>query len=229
MSKNYVVTGFDNDYWNQWGSSFIASLKELAKYKGEIVVVSFGLSKFIQDKLINYGIQVIQGNDTFQSISEFASQNAGIYAVWDADVYFQDNIDEIFELATNQIVVTENYGFYAASSEKFLFLQEVQKMISFLGKIDTDFYDYLSHYCPQIKKIGNTWNYTDVVKLQDFEGKLCINEVCQKVIHPSGVIKKFLTGKNIAFLERYPEIHAEYSAIITRTSRKLVTKKDEND
>ena len=46
--KRYVVTGFDEHYWNAWGMHWLASLQNVAHYKGDIIVVGHNLSEITQ-------------------------------------------------------------------------------------------------------------------------------------------------------------------------------------
>ena len=232
IMENYIATGFNEIYWKRWGVSWIASLREFAEYKGDILVVNFGLSISTRKKLAELGVTILPGGyeanfrvGILNAISEFAEKHSGIFAVWDADVYFQDNIDEIFDLAKDQLVITDNVGFYAGTSKDLASFKEIQNLISFIQQENHFAHEYLPYF-PQARKIGNTWNFTEVTKLQD-DGKFTFNNEIQKVIHPAGPIKDFLPGRKIAFWERHKDVFKKYSDGNYYTSnRRLVSKND---
>lgn len=215
----YVVTGFDDGYWMNWGASWIISLKELAKFDENILVVDLGISQPVKKKLAELGAYVLHGNGNgkgrqgiFQSISEFAVKYPGIFAVWDADVYFQSPIDSIFDLAKDKIAITSNPGFYACHGSNFQWLKDLQDMNLFMRE-DTFFYDILkTNFIHRRDIVDDTWNYTDVSKAAFSE---------QKVIHPSGKIKSLCHGKNVLFWERHKQLFDDNFAT-KHMGRKLV-------
>lgn len=220
---HYVVTGFDEPYWNYWGESWIISLIELAKFDGNILIVDLGLSTSIKKKLTDFGAYFLPGETECQnkrasilrSVTDFSIKYPGIYAVWDADVYFQKSVDEVFDLARDQIVITENTGFYAGQDKDLVWLRETQEMISSLyGEVFVC--DFLKQSFPQkVSILDDTWNFTNVTSELDN----------QNVIHPTGRIKSLLTGKNILFWERHHELYEKHS-VVKHMNRKLVKKTD---
>lgn len=209
----YVVTGFDDNYWPSWGSSWILSLKEFAKFKENILVVDLGLSSLTKHKLSKFGVYVLPAKGEgqlgiFKTIIDFASNYSGIFAIWDVDVYFQKPIDDIFELAQHKITITENPGFYAASSLSFPWLNEMQDMLSFIFKNNTFFHESLKNNFLSCREIvEDTWNFVDI--FNDFEE--------QKVINPRGKSNSFL-DKDVLFWDRYKELfnatfHTEHKHI----------------
>lgn len=105
----YVVTASDSQGFEKMMVSFLASLKERARWKGNIIVIDLGLSSKQKHILEKLGIEVIKSIkltdssnfmcDRYEAISEFAKNRKGIYAHWDADIWFNHPIDEIFETA----------------------------------------------------------------------------------------------------------------------------------
>lgn len=78
--QTYVVTGFNNNFF-RYGISWIASLKELAKYNGNILVVGFNLSSLNKDRILATGAQLIEETAlvdfkkiTFHHLSEIANK-----------------------------------------------------------------------------------------------------------------------------------------------------------
>lgn len=214
---NYVVTGFDEHYWNRWGISWIASLKELAKYQGTILVVDFGLPKPIKNELKELGAFLLPGKGSshrvgiLNAIGEFAAKYPGVFAIWDADVYFQSNIDEIFDLANHKILATEYPGFVACSHDQFVKIGNIQKLAT---SFNDSFHNCLSFFPDSYTKVDATWNYTQVANLQELDH--------QKVIHPEGRIKALMIGKKIAFWERHPDIYERYTISKPHSKSRLI-------
>jgi hypothetical protein len=224
--NNIVLTGFDENYWQQWGLSWIISLKEFAKFNGSIIVVGFNLSTTTVSKLAEFGVTLLTGEGkdirvgTLNAIQKIQFENPCVVAFWDADVYFQEEIDEIFDLAKNQIVITNNAGFIAFPNEKYSDIKEMQDMVTFVEGVFV--FDYLKHYGVNISIIDDTWNYVDLPNLQEVDGKLGTDKV-QKVIHPSGHIKTLLTGKNLTFWDRYKDIYNKYIDVKSHGKRLFVS------
>lgn len=109
-----IAVRFDETSWNYWGIPWTASLNFLAKFPGQIVVVDFGIPGKAQEffaRLNNYvaipaekkyGVQEL---DFVHTISNYASKNkGGVYAAWDNTCYFQSDVNEIFNLASDKLV-----------------------------------------------------------------------------------------------------------------------------
>lgn len=214
---NYVVTGFDENYWERWGLSWIISLKELAKFQGTILVVDFGLPQSIKNQVKNLGAYLLPSQGEahrlaiLEAISGFAAKYPGVYAIWDADAYFQSSIDEVFELASRQIVLTESPGFFACPHDQFGRLNKIKQLAELF---QDSIHNCLSYFPNAYTKIEDAWNYTQVANLQELD--------CQKVIHPEGRIKALMTGKKIAFWERYPDLYEKYAAPKPHTKSRLI-------
>lgn len=214
---NYVVTGFNEKYWQLWGASWLISLKELAKHDvTQIAVVGFGLSSNTINKINDTGVVLFSGkstgcirNDVLRSIVDLARKESAIFAYWDADVFFQEDISEIFSLAQNDLVISSNktQGFIAGPSHQWMLVHDILNMMNFL-KDKGDFHDVLiRHFSNMIIELDNTWNFSDIPHLKDIEGKLTYKGLVQKVIHPSGQIKKTLSNKGVLFWERHNDLY----------------------
>ena len=89
----------------------MASLKLLAKFSGNIVVVDFGLPNKIVVFLIQQGVSVIpfetkwgiQNLDFLHTICNHFAE--GIIVFWDHSCYVQTNIDKVFELADSENLI----------------------------------------------------------------------------------------------------------------------------
>ena len=111
VTRNIVVY-FDETSWSKWGISWTASLNLLARFQGNVIVIDFGLSnktlKFFEK--LNYTIIPREKKydlyelDFFHTVSNYAYKNQGFYATWNNNCYFQNNIDEIFNLSNNKLL-----------------------------------------------------------------------------------------------------------------------------
>lgn len=217
MIKEYVVTGFDENYWYFWGSSWLASLREFTKHSpDQIVVVGFNLSENTKSKINDTGVsffsEVHSGNirsNTIRFITDLAKKENAIFAYWDADVFFQDDISDIFKIANNDLVVSSNLnqGFLAGPSHKWLLMKDILNIMSFVNDKNDPCKFLIDHYDDFILKIDNTWNFTDIPHLKDIDNKLSYKNQLQKVIHPTGQIKMAMKNKNILFFERFKDLH----------------------
>lgn len=209
-----VVTGFNEKYWPVWGSSWLISLKELAKYSGPIVIVGYNLSPQTSKNIKNQNVKLVTGKytgnyraDTFRHISELEGE---VFAYWDADAYFQKDISEILEKAKNEFLISNKPGFLAGSKKNWQSLRDIQKIVNFMGDVDP--YKYLTdYYSNALTKVEDTFNFVDVTKLSNND---------PHVVHPHGPIKNMLFNRNILFSEKHKELIQKKNS----TSRKLLLK-----
>src|SRR6516225_700222 len=101
-----VVTSFDKRYWQEWGAAWVASLKELAKYKGNVVVINMGdlpgpaVGRLKQLKFTVIPVVSRFDNpplDRFVTLGLYGRENPGHYAYWEADAYFQADLEGVFD------------------------------------------------------------------------------------------------------------------------------------
>lgn len=101
----YVVTACDHAAYESMLIPFIASLRSLGKWDATIRVVDLGLTDKEKDILLDNDIKIIprintlQSNvcDRFSSIAEyFKDEPESLLAVYDADVWFCDEVAPIF-------------------------------------------------------------------------------------------------------------------------------------
>jgi hypothetical protein len=230
--QRYVVTGMDESYWSRWGLSWIVSLKEMAHYTGNILVVDLGLSPATKAKLVQLGATTTPpqaGTDprllVYKYVAELASGEPGIYACWDADVYFQKNIDEIFDLASDSLcVASRNAGFLAGPSHRWPAVTNIMNVVRFLdgGVQGQVVYDVLTrHFKAFTRTVDDGWNYVNIPSLKEGEHLTAEGRVVP-VVHPSGPIKKFLSNRHVLFWERHPVLLEQYAPSRRKESRKLV-------
>lgn len=232
--KNYVVTGFDESYWRLWGASWLVSLREIAKHDPEhIVIVGFNLSTNTQSKILEAGAMLFPGvssgdirSDTMRAITDFAKKEAAIFAYWDADVFFQEDISEIFKIAADDLVVSANrsHGFLAGPSYQWMCVQDVLNFMSFMNDKSSLHECLVNHFGKFVVKTDNTWNFTDIPHLKDVEGKLTYRGQIQKTVHPTGQIKRILNNRNIFFWERHKELYQTLDRKKNGVARKLMSK-----
>ena len=224
---NAVFTGFDENYWHLWGTSWLASLQKVAQYQGDIFVVGFNLSEITQQKLVAAGVNVIGSEaeknfrqNTLLEIAKYAKDKNGVFVYWDADVYFQDSIDSIFDLAKDELVITinSNLGFVAGPTKEWQIFEKVNSLMKSLNDKRDLFISVLFYFDGLFSRIDDTWNFTNIGNLKDLNGKLVYKDELQKVIHLSGFIKDCLKNKNILFQERYKE----YNSLFKKRTFKLI-------
>lgn len=219
---NYVITGFNEKYWHLWGESWLISLSKIAKHNIEnIIIIGFDLPERIKEKIIATGVVLINRktsgliqSETLKAIAGFSKKESGIFAYWDADVYFQDNINDVFNLAKNDLIVSENCnsGFIAGTNQHWLHLNDLFNTMDFIGHKETLFQCLIANFKSSIKVLDNNiFNFTDMTLLKDIDGKLTYNEEVQKVVHPSGKIKDFLQNRNLLFWERHKDLYQDFS------------------
>lgn len=244
--QKYVVTGFDEQYWHQWGASWLASLVEISHFggteflsenlsvatsDGHILVVSHNLSSSTKNRIIESGGSILPAlgkyddirSDTLATISSCGIN--GIFAYWDADVYFQDKIDDVFSLNQDKFVLTKNPGFICGPHFLWPFLGQLLELASTVEKSPKNAVTHLTRYHPNlVHEADDEWNFTDLPHLRENEGKLVSKKCSPRAIHPQGNMKSFLTGRDILFWERRHDLWAKYSDSQRKSSRKLVMK-----
>lgn len=229
--QKYAVTGFDENHWNRWGTSWLISLKELARFDGEIIVVGFGLSASIREKIISTGAMYLPGDftgnireDTLRKITELSIGKPGVYAYWDADVYFQINVDEVFDLAKDKFVVSANRnpGFLAGPHWQWQYLKDIQNMMIFVEGRPDVYACLVKNFGEFVSTVDNTWNFTDIPSLKPEGNLLAHKGHIPHAIHPSGPMKIYLTGRDIFFWERHKDLFQKFTERRKSSSRKLV-------
>lgn len=197
--SSFVVTGFNEEYAN-YGLSWLISLRNLAQYQGDITIFGYDLSTVTKATVRKFDVNLVEHpncinirNDVLSKIKNVS----GKIAFWDADVWFQDKIDEIFDI--DEIAVTESQGFFYAS--KWKFLGEIIEF-STRNNLNLDFSKQFNYCC---KTLDSTWNYTNIIDLKNNETLTSQNSTV-KVVHPSGKIKNHLDNLNILFWERHKEL-----------------------
>ena len=218
--KNYVVTGFNEPYWKQWGSSWLISLLEFAKFDPkQILITGFNLSLKTRKTIIQTGVSLICKDqsdnirfDTIKSIIDLAIKEPAIFAYWDADAFFQEDISDIFKIAKNDLFVSSNlkHGFLVGPSHQWMYIQDVINFMSFFNDKSNLHNCLTNHFKKIVFTTDDTWNFTDVGRLENHNSKLQFKNTTQKVIHPTGEIKRNLETKNILFWERHKELHKSF-------------------
>jgi lipopolysaccharide biosynthesis glycosyltransferase len=108
MNK-YIFTCFDSDFFNNFGIQWLSSLKEIGKYKNNILIIDFGLSEKEVNILSDMGVIIIPAVnkynalvvDRFVSLKNFMRDNDGIYCHMDGDMWAQDDINELFNFVND--------------------------------------------------------------------------------------------------------------------------------
>lgn len=103
-SENWIVTACDSNAFTSMLVSFIASARGVAKWSGNIAVVDLGMTDEQKNKLKSLDIQIFNKANKSKSIvcdrffSLYDNMNSSdLYAHFDADIWFTDNIDDLFK------------------------------------------------------------------------------------------------------------------------------------
>lgn len=226
---NFLITGLNQKYYDPYGISWIASLKELAKTTVKPVVIDLGLNRDCQDFLRKHGAMLISKNlcgnirnIILDSICEISKEVSGKYVYYDADCYFQQNIDNVFDLIDDKIIFTKNKncGFIAGNSKTWDKLKFVNNMTN-VFKDDEKISCFINYFDSNIEFISNKFNCTNT-DLKSKNDLLCFHDEVQSVIHPTGSLKKLFLGKKILFEERYKEIFTDYKNEKNKISKRLI-------
>lgn len=204
---NYVCTGFDEKYWNLWGESWIISLKELAKFDTKnAIIVGYDLSEKTKQTILSFDAQIIESKptknfrfDTIKTICELLKTEKSNFAYWDADVYFQKNIDEIFKDG-NKLLSSKNCGFVAGNYCSIKILDEILKLIELTGQEKYFNEQLINHFSYFLQFVDSKYNFTDFNNVKNND---------QFVVHPNQI--KNLTHRNILFWEKHKNLYSKYT------------------
>lgn len=225
--QTYLVTAFDNNSF-RYGISWIASLKELAKYDGKIVVIGFNLTSRNKDIILATGVQLIEEEACddfkkiiFNHILEIGSKENAVIAYWDPVVYFQKDISEVLNLAENNLIACVP-GFLAGSSKCWQLIKDLNKIFSFLNLNEEYDQVLLRHFSGLVQEVDSCWNFSELGKLKDKSGILCFRDQPVNVIHVRNEIEKFVSARNILFWERHKRIFQKYTKFKSHNTFKLL-------
>lgn len=103
-ADHWVLTCADERVYGDLLVPWLGSLVSVARWQGQIVVFDYGLSEEHAQLLRDLGVLVepvpqrhFVNLDRFLHLASFAEANAGLIAQWDADVWFADTIDPLFD------------------------------------------------------------------------------------------------------------------------------------
>lgn len=225
---NFITTILSENFWNPWGISWISSLIEFADTKAKIIVIDCGLSGKTYKKLIELGVSVLPNvpSKGFQqtaltTIQKFDSgKKENKYLFFDADIWFQMPVDELFDVVDDRFLLTNNlnFGFLGFSSESFKKYEIIQNYCSFTHD-DDPFICLVNHFPNFVKKVDDKYNFNKLPELKTKEGMLVYNDEPQVALHFQGILKSCSNKKNLFYHERYPDLFAKYNE-----SKKFISK-----
>ena len=211
-----VITRFSLQYWNIWGVSWLASLRSLGSYDGPIIIYQTGFPNSLKVYLEKFNVKCLPLKNLFQDIADLPK---GLYVYWDGDIYFQDDVNPIFDLCKEKPVVSRNYsidktlrsnsiinsGFIAADSSDWRYIANLETLHQDFG-IKNPLLDCLTDCL-----VDDIWNCT-------YFGNLCLkdcfylNDKKVKAIHPSNSLKNMPDIKLYLFPHIYPKIYNKWVA-----------------
>lgn len=228
--EKYVVTGYTPSFWNNWGLSWLASLKESGTDAKVIIAYSGELPEAVHDALTVHGVILIPvasgGNEwdvrfqTWTAIAYHAGMHPGVYAFWDGDVFFQEDVSEIFELAAAKMVVCQNLnpGMIAAPGHVWNFFLDFYKAADGIspGIASVDVLgSFALHFSRLVSVLDNTWNFTSIPTLKLGE-KLTHKDAPVKVVHPTGHIKNLPEFRPFMYASRCPTVFERWGNLMTK-------------
>lgn len=211
--SNCIVTGFDDTYWQKFGYSWVLSLREIAQYKGNIVVFGKDLSLSAKKFLEKFDIQFAksESSNRINILRKISSLNYDNCVFWDGDVWFQDQIDEIFDQSFEKFLITKNknFGFMATCKRNWTLFNEFSQVFDLFQ--DDCLISLYENFQDKISLIDNKYNIVEIFSLSDHNNQFYFGDSIAKVIHPSGAIKYQLDNSNISFCERHKDLIAKWS------------------
>jgi hypothetical protein len=110
-TRRYVSVYFDDPLWTYWGLSWVASLYDIARFQGDVLIIDGGMRDKAVGFLKRLGATVVPlvkrdtpELDVIHTLAAYSKNNRGVYAFWDCVSYFQDNIDHLFDIADKKLV-----------------------------------------------------------------------------------------------------------------------------
>ena len=230
---NFICTILDENYWNPWGVSWISSLLEFTDTRASVLVVNCGLSAKSVKKLDELGATVLPSvevsgyHERAVRTLRLFDKGDGKYLFFDADVWFQLPVDELFERIDDSFMICKNmnYGFLGFSSDSFAKLDMVQKFCQ--QAHDTGALSCLTRHFPNyLAVVDNKYNCCNLPELRSKDGMLALNDEPQHAIHFQGILKGCSAKKNLLYHERYPDLFSKYCESRKFVSRMVVSKQD---
>lgn len=216
---NFIITGLNERYWNPWGISWLASLHELAQTKAKPVIVDFGLSHISKEKIKTFDVIVYEAkkdsttrNSCLNTIANLAKDIDGNFVYYDADVWFQNSVDEVFDRIEDSLLMTKNKnpGFIAGNSSSWKKYGNVHSITTALkdhNKTDC----MLRFFESDITFIENRFNFVNLPDLKESGNNLVFHDVVQQAIHPTGLLKKLCNDKGVLFAEKHKDLFEKYA------------------
>ena len=214
---NYIVTGLTEKYWKPWGASWLASLLELAETKSNIVIIDFGLKNCTKEKIKNHNVILFEAekkhlgrNSALNTICKLAKEVDGNFVYYDADVWFQDKIDDVFDFIEDKILICENRNFgFIAGNQKSWQNYEIVNNITDAMKDEAKTECLLKYFDNSLKFIENKYNCINLSDLTD-DKILKYRGNAIAALHPTGTLKRLLAKRHLFFAERYPDLFSKY-------------------
>lgn len=148
--KTAIITYVDRNNEENIKEDFLKSLFEVSKYKGHVIVLDYGMSEDISKEIQDcYPVKTYRCNkeidifvDRYKDISKIIyslpEQVSTIATMDSGDIWFQKNLNEMFEIGVNEIrTVIENRVWdkdeWSLKCINSLGLQEKQRVIKILS------------------------------------------------------------------------------------------------
>lgn len=174
--KKYLVTAFDESYLAKFGVAWYASLRDVAKFDGVVMMVAFDmLGGGVPIEALKSSGAVVVGVKSqpdkrlqvLDMISELQAHGEGTYAYFDIDGYFNSSIDELYEKRLpGRLHVTEgSLGFLCGDNSAWSMYRDYRKFERSC-QLKPSFVDF-AQYNKRIVALDGSWNCTDSMRLPD--------------------------------------------------------------
>ncbi len=215
--NKFLVSGFDENYFQRFGVSWFASLKEISKFDGIVVLLAFNVKNTkILEILKNNNVIVIHKENIqdkrlaiFDTISELQIHSQGKYAYFDIDGYFSDEINSLYEMETNDYLLianAANLGFCFGDNAAWNMFKDYRLFEKFFN-FEHSSVDFLS-LNKKISQIDSIWNCFEPYRLPE-KTKI-------KFVHYSAAIKQTknkFSEIDFSFENKYPEMYQKWNEI----------------
>lgn len=176
--KKYLISSFDESYFAKYGVAWYASLRDIAKFDGTVMLVAFdmegggvALNALRADGAAVVGVKSERDKrlQVLDLISEMQAHSEGTYAYFDIDGYFMSSIDELYErrLPGKMHVTEGSLGFLCGDNRAWSVYRDYRKFERFCS-LQASFNDFV-WYNKSVVALDGSWNCSDSLRIP--EGK----------------------------------------------------------
>ena len=174
--KKYLISSFDESYLAKFGVAWYASLRDIAKFDGVVMLIAFDMSGggVALEALRSSGAAVVgvksesdKRLQVLDLISEMQAHSEGTYAYFDIDGYFESSIDELYErrLPGKMHVTEGSLGFLCGDNRAWSIYRDYRKFERSCS-LQASFNEF-AWYNKNVVALDASWNCTESLRLPD--------------------------------------------------------------